>query len=300
MNQKEKTIIETAMKFFSDKGYYATSVQEIAEECSISKGSLYKYFPSKEDLFIGACSHSQQEMFEKATFVHMKETTSPKEWLTKQLTIQLEEFVSKRDFFILQFKEMPLQDNEKMISLKQQLKSRIMSWQRDSLLKAYGVSIEPFIWDIVVMMQGMMKEYMMLLILSQQEKPMEQLAFFIVDRVDGMISEMKKSQPKPFMTSQDLAPVFGEKQEPHSGEETLSMLIDSMKTIVEKLPKDKRQSYLSSVLLLEEEWNKQEPRRFLLQALLSYIEKEHLLKFYVQKANWLLEGTNKEEASWNI
>ncbi|MCY8280477.1 TetR/AcrR family transcriptional regulator, partial [Bacillus inaquosorum] len=38
MKEKEKLIIETALKLFAQKGYNSTSVQEIAKECKISKG----------------------------------------------------------------------------------------------------------------------------------------------------------------------------------------------------------------------------------------------------------------------
>lgn len=40
------------MEIFAKKGYHAASVDEIAEKSQISKGGIYFYFPSKEDLFI--------------------------------------------------------------------------------------------------------------------------------------------------------------------------------------------------------------------------------------------------------
>ncbi|NLW53371.1 MAG: TetR/AcrR family transcriptional regulator, partial [Clostridiaceae bacterium] len=40
-----------AISVFSQKGYEAASVQDIAQKAGISVGSLYSYFSSKEDLF---------------------------------------------------------------------------------------------------------------------------------------------------------------------------------------------------------------------------------------------------------
>lgn len=40
-----------AISVFSEKGYEAASVQDIAHKAGISVGSLYSYFSSKEDLF---------------------------------------------------------------------------------------------------------------------------------------------------------------------------------------------------------------------------------------------------------
>ena len=46
----EQTIILEALKLFRKQSYFNTSMSEIAEACGLQKGSLYHYFPSKEDL----------------------------------------------------------------------------------------------------------------------------------------------------------------------------------------------------------------------------------------------------------
>ena len=52
--QKER-IVNKAMSLFIKKGYDKTSINEIIEQASISKGTFYHYFNSKEDLidFLG-------------------------------------------------------------------------------------------------------------------------------------------------------------------------------------------------------------------------------------------------------
>lgn len=49
MNKKDK-IVEEALKLFLEKGFNETSVDEITKASSISKGSFYTYFKSKEEL----------------------------------------------------------------------------------------------------------------------------------------------------------------------------------------------------------------------------------------------------------
>ncbi|MDH5344994.1 MAG: TetR/AcrR family transcriptional regulator [Gammaproteobacteria bacterium] len=44
-------ITEAAMQAFSEKGYAATRVEEVAKRAGVSKGLLYLYFKTKEDLF---------------------------------------------------------------------------------------------------------------------------------------------------------------------------------------------------------------------------------------------------------
>jgi len=48
--QKEEVIMQTALRLFANKGFEATSVSVIAKEAGISKGLMYNYFNSKEDL----------------------------------------------------------------------------------------------------------------------------------------------------------------------------------------------------------------------------------------------------------
>jgi len=48
--EKRALIIETGLKLFADKGFHATSITNITKTAGISKGLLYNYFDSKEDL----------------------------------------------------------------------------------------------------------------------------------------------------------------------------------------------------------------------------------------------------------
>jgi AcrR family transcriptional regulator len=45
-------ILKTALSLFCDKGYYATSIEEIAKQAQISKGLLYHYFKSKAEVLV--------------------------------------------------------------------------------------------------------------------------------------------------------------------------------------------------------------------------------------------------------
>jgi len=49
-NEKKKVIIDAALELFADKGYASTSISCIAEKANISKGLMYNYFKSKEEL----------------------------------------------------------------------------------------------------------------------------------------------------------------------------------------------------------------------------------------------------------
>lgn len=50
MNDTKKKIILTAKRLFAIKGYDQSSIQDIINDTNLSKGAIYHYFSSKEDI----------------------------------------------------------------------------------------------------------------------------------------------------------------------------------------------------------------------------------------------------------
>jgi AcrR family transcriptional regulator len=66
---RRESIIDAAEKIFFAKGVAASTMDEIAEAAELSKGTIYLYFKSKEDLYVGIverCMHSLIDMFREA------------------------------------------------------------------------------------------------------------------------------------------------------------------------------------------------------------------------------------------
>ena len=49
---QQKRIIEGAAQIFAEKGYGPTTIDQISQSLQLSKGAIYIYFKSKEDLFV--------------------------------------------------------------------------------------------------------------------------------------------------------------------------------------------------------------------------------------------------------
>lgn len=63
VNDKKQLIVETAVGLFSRYGYSKTSLDDIASTAQIAKGTVYYYFPSKEDLFVNVILIKANEYF---------------------------------------------------------------------------------------------------------------------------------------------------------------------------------------------------------------------------------------------
>jgi AcrR family transcriptional regulator len=54
LKAREEAIVQTVNRLLADKGFEAMTVDEVAAQVGIAKASLYKHFPSKEDLAAAA------------------------------------------------------------------------------------------------------------------------------------------------------------------------------------------------------------------------------------------------------
>jgi AcrR family transcriptional regulator len=78
--QREKEnkafVLEAAEFVFAQKGYNSTTVDDIAERAQFSKATLYKYFESKQDIFMKIILKSFEEALKSIEEIHSKNISS--------------------------------------------------------------------------------------------------------------------------------------------------------------------------------------------------------------------------------
>lgn len=62
--ERPRQILEAALAVFGEQGLAGARVDDIADRAGISKGTVYLYFPSKDDLFRGVIRDTFAEMLE--------------------------------------------------------------------------------------------------------------------------------------------------------------------------------------------------------------------------------------------
>jgi len=58
--EAKSRILDAANKVFAEKGYHEATMDDIAKRLGVSKGAIYLYFSSKEDLFEAMCKTAPQ------------------------------------------------------------------------------------------------------------------------------------------------------------------------------------------------------------------------------------------------
>ena len=97
-------IFDSALRLFSQRGYAATSLREVAEEAGASKPMIYYYFGSKEQLYGSIVQEILEEM---ATAIRRRLTTTnlPRERLLEFCRAYLEYFMTNEDVIALVLRE---------------------------------------------------------------------------------------------------------------------------------------------------------------------------------------------------
>ncbi|WJH35315.1 TetR/AcrR family transcriptional regulator [Paenibacillus sp. CC-CFT747] len=196
MNDKKKSILEAAIRCFARKGYHAASIQDIVEELGISKGSLYFYFTSKEDLLLSVYQYYGDMIMQLQAERPQEGRLSPRERLVRLILRQVEFLQEHRSFLCMQMQEKPLSLNDELRRLLFGLRAGILDSHRRRIVAAYGEEAEPYALDGATLLGGMLSEYLFYILFYDKALDPEQLAEFIVDRVDDtMTGMMGKARP---------------------------------------------------------------------------------------------------------
>jgi AcrR family transcriptional regulator len=85
-SQESKThLVQTALKLFASRGYHNTSIADILRESGCTRGVLYHYFPSKEELGYAAIDEGLRLALAQGTRKYLQTNEHPVDRLSKAL-----------------------------------------------------------------------------------------------------------------------------------------------------------------------------------------------------------------------
>jgi len=76
---KQEIIVEAAYKLFKSNGFFATGVDLIMREAGVSKRTMYKYFPTKNELIVAVLAHYRTSYQRHIDELLSDETQGPRE-----------------------------------------------------------------------------------------------------------------------------------------------------------------------------------------------------------------------------
>src|SRR5699024_12578869 len=292
MDKKEEIML-TAIQFFSEKSYFSTSVQEIAEHCEISKGTFYTYFETKEELLIQVIDYSRLKLFEHTMNLDFESTLSPKEKLIKKIVMQYDVIVENKSFIFMLLGTFIPQNNPRVSELIDKIHITTLNWYKTCLLEAYGDKLDPYTWDFTVILQATIKEYLILAIKEDKHLNSEKTVRFVVDRLETLIDHTK--DVKPILTSDKMSEFesFEEDINFISPQEQIHQILKETEKKLYRLSlskEDYRES-VSVIQYLRQELDEKKPRRFIIKSLLLYLKDIEGFEILTKRLEMILKST---------
>jgi len=101
---RRSEILSAAEKVFAAKGFFPTTMNEIAHKAEFGTGTLYKYFKSKEDLYFTLIDKKVEEI-NRLVKAELSQKSSAMERIGRALRLQFEFIERNRDFFRIYISE---------------------------------------------------------------------------------------------------------------------------------------------------------------------------------------------------
>lgn len=94
---KDKDIIEAAIKVFAEVGYHKAKISKIAEVAGVAAGSIYLYFEDKEDILLKIFDEIWNRLYLELLAIKNNETLSPFNKFDAMIDLIFDIYIEKPD-----------------------------------------------------------------------------------------------------------------------------------------------------------------------------------------------------------
>ena len=273
MKDRKQNVINIAHQLFIDKGYQATSVQDILESSGISKGTFYNYFTSKGELLIAIFKNLQLEIEKEKNIILIGHSPSDIEIFIKQLTVDIRHNRKNKLFFL--FNEVFISKEPELIQFLQKFEFLQVQWLFNRLVDLFGNEKKPFLFDCTILFKGMLQQSSRFYFMDKKENNNPTpIIRFCMNRLLKMVDEVSQSK------EQLINPQLMEQFSP-TCDHVMDLLKEELKKSYLALMKDirelnmeetERKKYWEILDFIQDELtHSTAPRRYIMESILNGI-----------------------------
>lgn len=273
MKDRKQNVINIAHQLFIDKGYQATSVQDILESSGISKGTFYNYFTSKGELLIAIFKNLQLEIEKEKNIILIGHSPSDIEIFIKQLTVDIRHNRKNKLFFL--FNEVFISKEPELIQFLQKFEFLQVQWLFNRLVDLFGNEKKPFLFDCTILFKGMLQQSSRFYFMDKKENNNPTpIIRFCTNRLLKMVDEVSQSK------EQLINPQLMEQFSP-TCDHVMDLLKEELKKSYLTLMKDirelnmeetERKKYWEILDFIQDELtHSTAPRRYIMESILNGI-----------------------------
>ncbi|MEH7386052.1 helix-turn-helix domain-containing protein [Bacillus sp. JJ1521] len=256
---KKQLIMEKALELFAKQGFEATSVQQITDQCGISKGAFYLSFKSKDELIIALIDQFMEQVF--TDIDHLVRTNkNEKNLLYDFYYVSFQSFKQHTDFANILMKEYTQSLNEKLILKMHNFNKLINTTILLMIERIYGEKIKDTKYDLLYCIKGFTRMYSELFLYQDFPIDVEVLCRSLVEKTELLAHGMTI----PFLQKEHIEWSIFQSQGDVTKDQLILMIEQKVKEMEDSIEKE-------SLLLLQEQVHEQTFKLAIIKGLLENI-----------------------------
>lgn len=272
MHNRKLQVIKKAHQLFIDKGFQATSIQDILDESGISKGTFYNYFSSKNELLIELFKVLYAKMEKDRDQLLIGQNPTDIDIFIKQMEWQLR--ANRENKLITLFEEVNFSNDQELKQFIKRGQLRSLRWMYGRFLDIFGESKKPYLLDSVISFTGMLQQH--LRYYSPDGEPTVQLheiVRYCTTRAIAMVEEVSSKKEQLHSPDQLASWLQDCQMTDQALQETIYQTIMGMKLAVNQHASQAKYSELLD-FLLDELLHTKKPRKYLIESAIDSLQSE--------------------------
>lgn len=197
MNDRKQHVIKMANQLFIDKGFQATSIQDILEYSGISKGTFYNYFSSKNELLITLFKMIYKRLEKERNELLIGEDSANIEILIKQIELQLK--ANSTNKLLALFEEVVVSNDAELKQFIKEAQLRVLLWIYQRFLDIFDESKKPYLLDCAIMFMGILHHNLKYFGMAHKSNAsVHHVVRYSLDRVVRMVSDVAEAEDQLF------------------------------------------------------------------------------------------------------
>ncbi|MFD2216816.1 TetR/AcrR family transcriptional regulator [Metabacillus endolithicus] len=269
MNERKIRVIKKAHQLFIEKGFQATSIQDILEFSNISKGTFYNYFSSKNELLIAIFSSIYKRIEEERSSLLIGKDPADLEIFIDQVKLHME--INRKNNLLKLLEEVTFIKDEELNQAIKKGQWLTIRWTYKRFIELYGKEKQPFLLDCAIMFLGILQQNMRYYSLAyESNRDYDFVVRYSVERMKSIVDEVSERQEQLF-NPELVETLIGDKNNSKYSEELLIQTISDLKKIIQAVKNHEKYTELLE-FIQEEITEAKHPRQHLIAISLDNIK----------------------------
>lgn len=172
--QRRAELLRCAQQLFADKGYHATSVADVIQRASVSRGTFYNYFDSKRALFGEVLDLLFSQVWDSVQSIHTEAGDDVGAQIANNMYALCETLNQDQALPRILFSEaigLDSEANEQLAKFYQRTMKRLVAALEEG--QELGIVVEGDCVSMAVCLLGMLKEYWFQSMLAAPPRPLQ-------------------------------------------------------------------------------------------------------------------------------